>query len=76
MHLLIEWGGYGTWIVSMLLSSVLAACTIIVGGIIASHQDLKPSPRQEHIEQSLRMSNATDIDIVAGILSASVQEDW
>ena len=79
MHLLIEWGGFGTWIVSMVISSGLAACTIIVGGIITAsrHQkELEPSPRQEHIKQSLRMSNAADIDIVAGILSASVQEDW
>eukprot|EP00956_Cyclotella_meneghiniana_P044693 scaffold330999_cov103-Cyclotella_meneghiniana.AAC.3 len=62
----------------MVLSSVLAACTIIVGGIITSsrQEKVKLSSRQDHIVQSLRMSNAADIDIVAGILSASVQEDW
>lgn len=76
VHLLIKWGGFEAWIASMIISSILAACTIIVGGMITvmHHKDTETSGPLVEEELVLRMSNASDIDIVAGILSASIRE--
>jgi hypothetical protein len=81
MHMLIELGGFQAWTLSMILSSAMAACTIIVGGIISVRRDRaaptpKLSPRKENVKEALRISNASDVDIFSGLLSASMQEDW
>jgi hypothetical protein len=81
MHMLIESGGFQAWTFSMILSSAMAACTIILGGIISVRRDQaapipKLSPRKENMKEALRTSTTSDVDIFSGLLSASIQEDW